>query len=131
MPNYNKIIFIGHLTRNPELTYLPSNTPVVDCGIAANRKWKDKDGNAKEEVCFVDFRAYGKTAENIHKYLKKGRPVLLEGRLTFDQWDAQDGSKRSKQRIFVENFTFVDSQQQNGNQGQQQAPAPLDDDIPF
>jgi len=130
MPSYNKVILIGHLTRDPELSYLPSQTPVINCGIAVNRKWKDRDGNAKEEVCFVDIQAFGKTAENINKFFKKGRAILIEGRLTFDQWEAQDGSKRSKHRIAVESFGFVDSKQE-APQGQQTSPPPTDDDIPF
>ncbi len=140
MANYNKVIMIGNLTRDPQLSYLPSQTPVVEFGLATNRKWRDRDGNQKEETCFVDCRAYGKTAENISKYCKKGRPLMIEGRLTFDQWEAQDGSKRSKHRIFIENFTFVDSRSQDssgssapndyGNSNPNPAP-PKDDDIPF
>ena len=130
--SFNQVTMLGNLTRKPELTYLPSNTPVVDGGIAMNRKWKDKDGNPREEVCFVDFRAFSKTAENIAKYFDKGRPILITGRLQFDQWDAPDGSKRSKHRIFVESFTFVDSKQRDGDQGHQRATEPEDDgSVPF
>ena len=95
------------MTRDPELSYLPSQTAVVDFGIAVNRKWKSKDGEAKEETCFVDCRAFAKTAENIDKYLAKGNPLFVEGRLTFDSWTAQDGSKRSKHRVTVETFQFL------------------------
>ena len=105
--NFNRIYLGGNLTRNPELTYLPSQTAVVEFGMAVNRNWKSKDGEKKEEVCFVDCRAFGKTAENLNKYLAKGNPLFVEGRLTFDSWTAQDGSKRSKHRVTVENFQFL------------------------
>lgn len=105
--NFNKVILGGNVTRDPQLSYLPSQTAVVDFGMAVNRKWKSKDGEAKEEVCFVDLRAFGRTAENINKYVKKGSPFFVEGRLDFDSWTAQDGSKRSKHRVTVENFQFL------------------------
>jgi len=134
MPNYNKVIMIGNLTRDPELSYLPSQTPVTEIGLATNRTWHDKDGNEKEETCFVDCRAYGKTAENIKKYFTKGRAIMIEGRLRFDQWDAKDGTKRSKHQIRVNSFTFLDSKQQDGSQSQrEQTNEPPDHnlDIPF
>jgi len=109
MANFNKIFLMGNLTRDPQLSYLPSQTAVVEFGIAVNRKWKSKDGEDKSEVCFVDCRAFGRTAENINKYLTKGRPLFVEGRLTFDSWTAQDGSKRSKHRVTVESFQFLGS----------------------
>jgi len=120
MANLNKIFLMGNLTRDPQLSYLPSQTAVVEFGIATNRKWKSQDGQQREETCFVDCRAFGKTAETINKYLSKGRPVFLEGRLTFDSWTAQDGSKRSKHRVTVDNFQFLPSgggQGQGGGQG--------------
>ena len=107
MANFNKIFLMGNLTRDPQLTYLPSQTPVVEFGLAVNRKWKSREGEDREETCFVDCRAFGRTAENINKYLSKGRPLFVEGRLTFDSWTAQDGSKRSKHRVTVENFQFI------------------------
>ncbi len=117
MSSYNKLIMMGNLTRDPTLSYLPSNTPVADFGIATNRKWKDKGGNPQEEVCFVDCRAFSKTAETINQYFKKGGSILIEGRLQFDQWTAQDNTKRSKHRAFVERFSFVGDQQQQQQQG--------------
>ncbi|MDD5063556.1 MAG: single-stranded DNA-binding protein [Phycisphaerae bacterium] len=107
MANFNKVLLMGNLTRDPQLSYTPSQTAVVDFGLAVNRKWKGQDGENKEETCFVDCRAFGRTAENINKYLTKGRPLFVEGRLTFDSWTAQDGTKRSKHRITVENFQFL------------------------
>jgi single-strand DNA-binding protein len=107
MANLNKVLLMGNLTRDPQLSYLPSQTAVVDFGLAVNRKWTGQDGSQREETCFVDCRAFGRMAENINKYLNKGRPVFVEGRLTFDTWTAQDGTKRSKHRVTVQNFQFL------------------------
>lgn len=107
MASYNKVIMIGNLTKDPVLSETPSKTPVVDFGIATNRKWRNGDKSG-EEVCFVDCNAFGKMAENIAKYFLKGKPILIEGRLTFDSWTAQDGTKRSKHRVTVESFQFVE-----------------------
>lgn len=131
--SYNKIILLGNLTRDPELSYLPSQTPVCNFGIATNRKWSGKDGQQKEEVCFVDCVAFGKVAETLNKYLHKGEAVLIEGRLKFESWQAQDGSKRSKHKVFVETFTFVGQRQSEAGQtrepvSQDQGPGP---DVPF
>jgi single-strand DNA-binding protein len=107
MANFNKVILMGNLTRDPQLSYLPSQTAVVDFGLATNRKWKGQDGQMKQDTCFVDCRAFGKPAETINKYCKKGNPLLIEGRLTFDSWTGKDGTKRSKHRVTVENFQFL------------------------
>jgi len=107
MANYNKVLLMGNLTRDPKLTYLPSQTAVVDFGLAVNRRWTGQDGSQREETCFVDCRAFGRLAENINKYMNKGRPLFVEGRLTFDTWTAQDGTNRSKHRVTVENFQFL------------------------
>jgi len=107
MANFNKVLLMGNLTRDPQLSYTPNQTAVVDFGLAVNRKWKGQDGNQREETCFVDCRAFGRQAENINKYLSKGRAVLIEGRLTFDSWTAQDGTRRSRHRVTVETFQFL------------------------
>lgn len=107
MPSYNKIIMVGRLTRDCQLSYTPSQTAVADFGIASNRSWTDQGGQKRDEVCFVDCKAFGKTAENITKFFGKGKPILVEGRLSFDQWTDQQGNKRSKHRITVDQFTFV------------------------
>ena len=107
MANFNKVLLIGNLTRDPQLSYLPSQTAVVEFGLAVNRRWTGKDGQAKESTCFVDCRAFAGRAETINKYLSKGRPVFIEGRLDYDTWTAQDGTKRSKHRVMVENFQFL------------------------
>ncbi|MHC4573431.1 MAG: single-stranded DNA-binding protein [Planctomycetota bacterium] len=107
MAGFNKVLLMGNLTRDPQLSYTPNQTAVADFGVAVNRRWKGQDGSAREETCFVDCRAFGRMAENINKYLSKGRPVFLEGRLTLDSWTAQDGTKRSRHRVTVENFQFL------------------------
>lgn len=109
MASVNKVILIGNLTRDIELKSLPSGSAIAQIGLAVNREWKDKDGEKKEEVTFVDCEAWGKTAEVMAKYLAKGRPVFIEGRLKLDQWEDKDGSKRSKIKVVVESFQFLGS----------------------
>jgi single-strand DNA-binding protein len=104
------VLLMGNLTRDPQLSYTPSQTAVVDFGLAVNRRWTGQDGAQRDETCFVDCRAFGKQAETINKYLTKGRPVFIEGRLTYDTWTAQDGSKRNKHRVTVEGFQFLPGQ---------------------
>ena len=106
--NYNKVILGGHLTRDPQLSYTPNQTAVVDFGLATNRKWM-KDGQQQEETCFVDCVAFGKTAENLNKYISKGNPLLIGGSLKFEQWTAQDGTKRSKHKILIQSFQLIGS----------------------
>ena len=125
MANYNKVMLMGNLTRDPQLSYLPSQTAVVEFGLAVNRNWTGKDGEKKEETCFVDCRAFGRTAENLNKYMSKGKPLFVEGRLTYDAWTAQDGTKRSRHRVTVENFQFIDSgRRQGGDRGESKEEQP-------
>ncbi len=140
MASYNKILLLGNLTRDPQLSYTPNQTAVVDFGLATNRKWTGQDGSQREETCFVDCRAFGKPAETINKYLSKGRMVFIEGRLTFDSWTAQDGTKKSRHRVTVENFQFLGSgappgdKQNNANnaaEGSDESHPVSNDDIPF
>ncbi len=138
MANFNKVLLMGNLTRDPQLSYTPSQTAVVDFGLAVNRRWTGRDGESKEETCFVDCRAFGRQAENINKYLTKGRGVFVEGRLTFNTWTAQDGTKRSKHRVTVENFQFLGAAPDAGraapDTGEAELKRPPDtggDDIPF
>ena len=105
----NKVFLMGNLTRDVELKYTPSNQPVATFGIAMNRRYKTKDGENREETTFVDCEAWARTAEVMSEYLSKGRPVFIEGRLKLDQWQDKEGNKRSKLRVVVENFQFVDS----------------------
>ena len=138
MAGFNKILLLGNLTRDPQLSYMPSQTPVVDFGLAVSRRWTGQDGNLREETCFVDCRAFGRNAENINKYCQKGRPLFVEGRLTYDTWTAQDGTKRSKHRVTVQNFQFIGSGS-GGSRTTGAAPDDMpggpppagDDDIPF
>ena len=110
MANFNKVILAGNMTRDPELRYTPKGSAVAEFGLAINRKWKSETGEAKEEVTFVDIVAYGRTGEVIAQYLKKGRPIMIEGRLKLDQWDDKaTGAKRSKMRVVCESFEFLDS----------------------
>jgi single-strand DNA-binding protein len=109
MPNLNKVFLMGNLTRDPQLKYTPSQMAVCDFGLAINRKWKGNDGQMHEEVCFVDCTAWSRTAENIQKYVTKGRPLFVEGRLHYHTWDGPDGKKRSKLDVVVDSFQFIDS----------------------
>jgi len=109
MANYNKVILVGNLTRDPQMSFLPSQTPVVELGLAVNRRWRSKEGEQREETCFIDCRAYGRQAETLNQYVKKGNPILVEGRLQLDTWEGKDGQKRSKHRVIVENFQFLGS----------------------
>ena len=109
MPNLNRVLLMGNLTRDPELRYLPSNTPVVSIGLAVNRRWRNQQDQQQEETTFVDCEAFGRSAEVINQYLRKGRPVFIEGRLRLDQWQDKEGQNRSKLKVVVESFQFVDS----------------------
>jgi single-strand DNA-binding protein len=118
MANVNKVILIGNLTRDPQLKYLPSQTAVVEFGLAMNRKFKSATGESREEVCFVDCSAFGKTAEVINQYCQKGKQLYVEGRLKYDQWeDKQGGGKRSKMSVVVENFQFLGGRDGGGAGG--------------
>ncbi len=105
----NKVFLMGNLTRDVELKYTPSNQPVATFGLAMNRRYRTKDGENREETTFVDCEAWARTAEVMSEYLSKGRPVFIEGRLKLDPWQDKDGNNRSKLRVVVENFQFVDS----------------------
>ena len=120
----NKVFLMGNLTRDVELKYTPSNQPVATFGIAMNRRYKTKDGENREETTFVDCEAWARTAEVMSEYLSKGRPVFIEGRLKLDQWQDKDGNKRSKLRVVVENFQFVDSRGSAGGGGSDRSSAP-------
>lgn len=109
MTGYNKVILMGHLTRDPENETLPnSETTVCNFALAVNRKWKNGNGNDREEVLFIDCAAFGRIGDAIGQYLAKGRPVHIEGRLKLDRWE-RDGQQRSKVRVIVEQFRFVDN----------------------
>src|SRR5215510_14750381 len=150
MANFNKVILAGNLTRDPELRYTPKGMAIAKLGLAINRTWKNEAGESKEEVTFVDVDSFGRQAEVIAQYVKKGRPLLVEGRLKLDQWeDKNTHQKQSKLKVVLEGFSFLDSSR--GDSGgepvrrpaavpaaamasggpSEAAVAPEEDDVPF
>ena len=116
--NFNKVILAGNLTRDPELRYTPKGLAIAKIGLAINRKWRNEAGEMKDETTFVDVDAFGKTAETIGQYLKKGRPILIEGRLRYETWDDKTtGAKRSKLGVVMDSFQFIDSGNRGDNEG--------------
>ena len=135
--NLNKIFLMGNLTRDIELKKTPNNMSVANIGLAVNRQYRAND-ETREETTFVDCEAWGRTAEVMNQYLRKGRPVFIEGRLKLDQWQDREGNNRSKLKVVVENFQFIDSRGGGGGGGgdaaaQTSAPAQSvpEDEIPF
>ncbi|MBI4245229.1 MAG: single-stranded DNA-binding protein [Planctomycetes bacterium] len=123
---YNKVILVGRLTRDPELRFTPQGTSVCDIGLATSRNYKGSDGNMKQEVCFVDITTWNKQAEVCAEYLKKGREVLIEGRLTLVQWETKEGQKRNKLKVTAERVVFLSSserKQQSSAPEQSSSPA--------
>ena len=122
MASYNRVIIAGNLTRDPEVRFLSNEQAVANFGLAMSRKFKDRQGNLQEEATFVDVECWGRTAELVGQYLTKGRGALVEGRLKLDQWEDQQGQKRSKLKIVAETVQFLNSgqrgQQGSGSQGQ-------------
>jgi single-strand DNA-binding protein len=116
MANFNKVILAGNLTRDPEMRYTPKGTAVARIGLAINRTWKNEAGESQTEATFVDVEAFGRQAEVIAQYMKKGRPFLVEGRLKLDQWeDKNTHQKQSKLKVILEGFSFIDSRQGDGS----------------
>ena len=128
MANLNKVFLIGNLTRDPQLRYTPSGSAVADLGLAVNRKYKAQDGTLKEDVCYVNLTAWGRTAENAAEYLSKGSPVFVEGRLKFDQWESKEGEKRNKLSVVIERLQFLGSR--GTGPAQTRAPSPGDEKPP-
>ena len=123
MANFNKVILAGNLTRDPELRYTPKGTAVAKIGMAINRNWTNEAGEKKEDVTFVDVDAFGRQAEVIAQYMKKGRSLLVEGRLKLDQWeDKQTHQKKSKLGVVLESFSFLDSGRGDSPAGGGEAP---------
>lgn len=113
---FNKVILMGNLTRDPETRSTPNGQSVTNFGLAVNRTWRDQNGNTQENVSFIDCVAWGKTGEIIAQYVQKGRPILVSGRLDQRSWD-QDGQKRSKVEVVVEDFNFVGGAGDGGGNG--------------
>ncbi len=150
MASFNKVILLGNLTRDPEVRYTPKGTAVTDLGLAVNRTYTADNGEKREEVTFVDVTFWGRTAEVAGEYLKKGRPVFVEGRLQLDSWDdKQSGQKRTKLKVIGENMQMLgaprgggggggDEESSGGSRSSRPAPppkaapsAPDEDEIPF
>lgn len=124
MPNLNKVQLMGNITRDPEVRYTPKGTAVTDIGLAINRNYSTDDGDRREETTFVDITFWGRQAEVIGEYMKKGRPLYVEGRLQLDQWeDKNSGQQRSRLKVIGDNFQFLGGRdeggQRGGGQGQQ------------
>jgi single-strand DNA-binding protein len=115
MANFNRVILLGNLTRDPKTSFTPNGKEVVDFGLAVNRQYRDKPGGElKEETLFIDAKAWEATARLISERLSKGSRALIEGRLKLDQWKANDGSTRSKHYVIVESVQFLDSTRATG-----------------
>jgi single-strand DNA-binding protein len=123
MASFNRVILAGNLTRDPELKYTPKGTAVARITLAVNRSYGTETGERKEEVSFVDIEAWGKQAETLSQYMKKGRPLLVEGRLKQDTWeDKNTHQKQSKLKVVLEGFSFIDSR--GADSGAPSRPAP-------
>jgi len=144
MANLNKVLLLGNVTRDPEVRYTPKGSAVCDLGIAVNRAYTTDSGEKREEVTFVDVTLWGRTAEVDSEYLKKGRPVFIEGRLQMDSWDdKQTGQKRTRLRVVAENMQLLggrppggadvtgESRQASAPPKKSAAPEPGEDEIPF
>lgn len=139
MASFNKVIIAGNLTRDPELKFTPKGTAICKISLAINRQWRTETGEQKEEVTFVDVDCFGKQAETIGKYLTKGKPLLVEGRLRLENWeDKTTQQKRSRLGVVMESFQFLDSgkgegKAQNPNAKIDPSDVPKDDgdSVPF
>jgi len=121
MPNLNHVALMGNVTRQIEVKYSPKGTAIADVGLAINRAWKDDQGNKHEETTFVDLVYFGKSAELLAEYVKKGDPLYCSGRLTLDSWDDKaTGQKRTKLKVTGEDFQFLP----NGRKGESTSPSP-------
>jgi single-strand DNA-binding protein len=125
MASFNKVLLMGNLTRDPDVRVMTNGRPLCKFGIALNRSFKDAEGNRREEVTFVDIECFGPKAEAVGRFFTKGKPILIEGRLKFDQWETDKGEKRSALRVVLENFEFIDSKQDSApSQGTKPYEAP-------
>lgn len=125
MATLNKVFLIGNLTRDPELKYTANGTGVTKFGLAVNRTY-NSDGEKKQETCFVDITAWDKLAEVCNEHLSKGRLIFVEGRLQYQSWESDDGSKRSKIEVVAQNIQFLGGKQENDEEAES-----TDDDVPF
>ncbi len=107
MPNFNRVILMGNLTRDPDLRYTPNGQAVADFRLAVNRRSRTAEGERRDSTTFVDVTAWGRQAEIINEYFTKGRPIFLEGRLQLDEWTSSDGQRRSKLKVVLDRFEFI------------------------
>ena len=133
MANFNKVLLLGNLTRDPELRYTPNGAAVASFGLAVNRKYKQGD-DWKDEVCYVDITVWGKQAENCAEYLNKGSQAFIDGRLHFQSWETDAGQKRNKLEVVANNVQFLGragGPKASPDMEQEPPPGRADDDIPF
>lgn len=147
MANFNKVLLMGNLTRDPDVRTTPSGMKIAKLGMAVNRRFRTRDDENREETTFVDIDAFGNQAEIIERYCQKGSPLFVEGRLRLDQWESNTGEKRSKLTVVMENFQFLGSPQgqDHGSSREQESSEPApgrshsdsgddaieDDNVPF
>jgi single-strand DNA-binding protein len=139
MASFNKVILIGNLTRDPELKYTPKGTAIAKVGLAVNRTWKNEAGEKMEEVAFVDVDCFGRTAENVGQYMRKGSSMMIEGRLKLDTWDdKQTNQKRSRLGVVAESVQFLGGKHGDTTPARDTTPKETDsktqtesDDVPF
>ncbi len=118
MPNLNKVMLMGNLTRDPEIKYTPKGMAIANFGIAVNRVWSNEAGEKQEEVTFIDIEMFGRKAEVVGEYFKKGKPIYVEGRLKLDSWDDKtSGQKKTKLKVVGETFEFLGSREGGGGGG--------------
>jgi single-strand DNA-binding protein len=127
MANFNRVILVGNLTRDPELKFLPSGTACCEFSVAFNERYRPQGGEPVEKVHFFDVVSWKQTAENVAKYLKKGSACLVEGQLTQDRWQTPEGQNRSKVRISAQRVVFLDRKIQDGPG----SPEAQGEDVPF
>jgi single-strand DNA-binding protein len=130
MASLNKVFLIGNLTRDPELRHTPKGLAVGDLAMAINMSYKTADGSEKEEVCYVDLVVWGRQAETCKEYLSKGSPIFVEGRLQLDQWESQQGEKRSRLRVRAERIQFLGSARGGSGGGRSHNPERGGEDAP-
>ena len=125
--SFNKVILMGNLTRDPEVRELPGGGSVTTLGLAVNEKWTTKDGEKREDVCFVDVDAFGRQGEVVMEYFGQGQPIVGEGKLRLRTWEDGDGNKRSKHSLVLDRFSFVGGRDSSNGQ----LPDSTDNDVPF
>lgn len=133
MANFNKMILLGNLTKDPELKYTPSSLAVCSFSLAVNNRYS-QNGEAKEEVTYIDIVSFGRQAETIKQYLKRGSSVLIEGRLQQNRWETSDGQKRSKHQVVAQSVTFMPAKRDDNSSTEKTSTGVIgngENDVPF